>query len=319
MSMLMASDSAPRHEHPTEKRGGRPPRGASASKVRSEIRPPPLTVKHSDRKVHLPVSPSSRKARPSDTAPKVDVPITTQPKEYTPLASSSPKLTPKGSKSASSFKARLSDAAPKVDVPITTNLPASSPKLTPKGSKSTSSFKACPSDTPPKVDVPITTRLPKELNLPASPPKQSPKGSNAFDGAKPRRKAKKSHRLPAGSHIIDGEGVYVGSLNSEGKREGANCKHMFPNGDVYKGEWQSDERHGTGRMKYRTGAIFEGCWVHDVRHGYGRLTYPNGDEYNGAWEDDTKQGIGRFIWAEQGAEYEGQFHGGMIHGHGKCA
>lgn len=135
-----------------------------------------------------------------------------------------------------------------------------------------------------------------------------------------RKAKKKSHRMPADSLIIPGEGVYMGSLSRDGKREDSNGTLIYTNGDVYTGNWQSDGRHGTGTMSYKsTGAIYDGSWVHDMRNGHGRMKYSNGDEYSGAWEEDTKQGNGRFVWVEQGAVYEGQFQGGMIHGQGKYA
>ena len=143
--------------------------------------------------------------------------------------------------------------------------------------------------------------------------------ANGAGGHMGRKPKKKSHRMPADSLIIPGEGVYMGSLGGDGKREDANGTLIYANGDVYTGNWQSDERHGTGTMSYKsTGAIYDGSWVHDTRNGHGRMKYSNGDEYSGAWEEDTKQGIGRFVWVEQGAVYEGQFQGGMIHGRGKC-
>jgi hypothetical protein len=36
---------------------------------------------------------------------------------------------------------------------------------------------------------------------------------------------------------------------------------IMPNGDVYKGNWKSDLRHGSGTCKFKsTGAIYRGEW-----------------------------------------------------------
>ena len=50
---------------------------------------------------------------------------------------------------------------------------------------------------------------------------------------------KKSSRLPADASIIKGEGMYVGAMDSDGKREGIG-KLFYSNGVVYEGEWMAD-------------------------------------------------------------------------------
>ncbi len=56
----------------------------------------------------------------------------------------------------------------------------------------------------------------------------------------------------------------------------------------YSGEWVENERHGKGRMQYRTGDTYDGSWVHNVR-----------------------QGVGTMVWAERGEHYTGEFADGV--------
>lgn len=53
--------------------------------------------------------------------------------------------------------------------------------------------------------------------------------------------------------------VYEGMV-SKGVRQGMG-QVIFPNGDIYKGAWKGDLRHGSGLCKFgATGAIYKGEW-----------------------------------------------------------
>ena len=43
----------------------------------------------------------------------------------------------------------------------------------------------------------------------------------------------------------------------------------YSSGDVYKGEWESGERHGQGMCFYAAGDVYDGAWFCDKRHGFG--------------------------------------------------
>jgi hypothetical protein len=47
---------------------------------------------------------------------------------------------------------------------------------------------------------------------------------------------------------------------------------MFPNGDVYDGEWANGKRHGMGLFKAQGGSTYAGSWDNGKRHGHGVLT-----------------------------------------------
>ena len=69
--------------------------------------------------------------------------------------------------------------------------------------------------------------------------------------------------------------VYDGQV-AKGVRQGLG-QIVLPNGDIYKGNWKSDLRHGAGLCKFgETGAIFKGEWRDGKPNGNGILfSLPN--------------------------------------------
>jgi len=64
--------------------------------------------------------------------------------------------------------------------------------------------------------------------------------------------------------------VYEGQV-VKGIRNGLG-QIVLPNGDVYKGQWKSDLRHGAGLCKFgKTGAIYKGEWRDGKPAGNGTL------------------------------------------------
>jgi hypothetical protein len=64
--------------------------------------------------------------------------------------------------------------------------------------------------------------------------------------------------------------IYEGAI-SKGVKSGAG-QLIFPNGDMYKGQWKSDVRHGAGLCKFgATGAIYKGEWRDGRPQGNGLL------------------------------------------------
>ena len=58
---------------------------------------------------------------------------------------------------------------------------------------------------------------------------------------------------------------------------------LWPNGDVYVGEWDENKKHGKGTMTRKTGDSYEGEWKNDKYHGMGVLTDTNGYRYEGLY------------------------------------
>lgn len=124
-------------------------------------------------------------------------------------------------------------------------------------------------------------------------------------------------------------GVYQGARDAEGAKSGLG-QTLFPNGDmftgeykanvrsgtgtyywasegmIYTGQWHNNVRHGVGRQIYPDGGRYYGSWVNDKRNGEGRYTYPDGSSYSGAWVDDVKHGFGTYAFVD-GSQYVGTF------------
>ena len=61
-----------------------------------------------------------------------------------------------------------------------------------------------------------------------------------------------------------------------GKRTGKG-KMMWPDGNVYEGDWVDDKRTGKGKFTWSKGSVYEGDSVDDKRTGKGKYTWPNGN------------------------------------------
>ena len=66
----------------------------------------------------------------------------------------------------------------------------------------------------------------------------------------------------------------------------------------YKGGWENDMRHGTGRELFSNGDVYDGEFVNDTKSGQGRIRYKVGGSYEGLWDSDKRHGIGTLISAD---------------------
>jgi radial spoke head protein 1 len=58
----------------------------------------------------------------------------------------------------------------------------------------------------------------------------------------------------------------------EGKRQGQGV-YVYLNGDVYKGEWESDIKHGVGTYIYTNGSKKQGIWASGQLSGPGEIIH----------------------------------------------
>jgi hypothetical protein len=84
-----------------------------------------------------------------------------------------------------------------------------------------------------------------------------------------------------------GQGSYEGGFRF-GFNHGQGRK-IYPNGDVYEGQWVDGLRSGSGALVFGAGSPwfgdrYEGQWLDDMRHGEGRYTWVFGDVYQGRWD-----------------------------------
>lgn len=106
----------------------------------------------------------------------------------------------------------------------------------------------------------------------------------------------------------------------------------YAEGDVYKGEWRDDKRHGKGTVTYVTpkGGIlelYEGDWVNGMlivvvyiffsklllyihnlgkMHGFGKYVYMDGGVYTGDWVEGRMHGKGVYLFPN-GNSYDGEW------------
>ena len=128
------------------------------------------------------------------------------------------------------------------------------------------------------------------------------------------------------STVYDGQ-VSKGSKNGLGQL-------IFPNGDVYKGAWKADLRHGTGLCKFgSTGAIYKGEWRdgkpsgngvlftmpneiiearfdgYSVIDGQVKILFTNGEYYEGTFKNNLRNGTGNHYYHNKDY-YEGEWANG---------
>lgn len=72
----------------------------------------------------------------------------------------------------------------------------------------------------------------------------------------------------------------------------------YSNGDVYKGQWVADKKHGKGVMTYANKDVFDNEWIESTKWGQGVMKYHNGDVYSGEWSADKHHGKGTFDYAD---------------------
>ena len=93
------------------------------------------------------------------------------------------------------------------------------------------------------------------------------------------------------------------------------CRKSSAQGGVYDGECADDNASGTGHFEDRVAQItYDGAFRYNTFEGEGHLRTPD-LEYKGAFKQGLKDGAGKLTEAD-GAEYEGTFVRGSIHGHG---
>ncbi|XP_048350155.1 radial spoke head 10 homolog B-like [Sphaerodactylus townsendi] len=117
------------------------------------------------------------------------------------------------------------------------------------------------------------------------------------------------------------EGQFVNNVKSGW---GLRC---YKSGNVYKGDWERDMRHGHGTMSWlTTDQEYTGQWVNGLQHGQGIHTwylkrisgsqYPLRNQYVGDIVNGNRHGHGKFIFAS-GAVYDGEWVFNKKHGMGK--
>ena len=89
----------------------------------------------------------------------------------------------------------------------------------------------------------------------------------------------------------------------------------YQSGNIYKGEYENNQKNGKGTMIYPDGRKYIGEYKNDKRHGQGIFTFRNGSYYDGQWDCGKNHGKGIFKW-RSGKTYIGDFENTRINGKG---
>ena len=105
-------------------------------------------------------------------------------------------------------------------------------------------------------------------------------------------------------------------MNERHKNMNSDCRHTFPNGDVYCGAVENDLPHGYGKYEWSDGSFYEGEWSEGVKHGKGKYKWASGSSYEGLWAEGCMHGIGTYTGSDN-SEYHGSFVKDKKSGYGK--
>jgi len=128
---------------------------------------------------------------------------------------------------------------------------------------------------------------------------------------------------------------YEGARNEQGERHGQG-RNVFPNKDIYVGEYANGKRNGKGRYFFKSNpdqiGKYEGDWVDGKKCGEGVMHYPDGATYEGLFcvslcrhsanlpgkghfMDGKRHGMGTYTYPN-GDTYIGEWNAGRKHGKG---
>ena len=143
------------------------------------------------------------------------------------------------------------------------------------------------------------------------------------------------------ARALQGGGVYVGEWSAKsggtvqkgkGKlygSDGSYCegywknsrlyyrgRYIFPNGDLYEGNFDHGIRNGQGIFEsFDLKSRYQGEWRNGRKHGQGQEILPNETEYVGTYRHGWRTGNGLMRWKD-GASYQGEFLKDQITGSG---
>ena len=90
-----------------------------------------------------------------------------------------------------------------------------------------------------------------------------------------------------------GKWVYTDKTTYEGdwvqtKKQGQGIE-TWPNGYIYKGEFQNSEWSGKGTLFFPDSSTYEGEWANGFMNGEGIFTWSDGKQISGIWKNGKLQ------------------------------
>ncbi|MBV6440475.1 MAG: peptidase C14 caspase catalytic subunit p20 [Haliscomenobacteraceae bacterium CHB4] len=92
-------------------------------------------------------------------------------------------------------------------------------------------------------------------------------------------------------------------------------KYRYSTGAVYTGQFVNGNREGKGKLIFPNNNIYDGQFSRNRINGEGTMTYSNGDRYVGSWFYDQPNGKGKYYFKTK-ERYEGDFKSGKFEGQG---
>jgi len=99
---------------------------------------------------------------------------------------------------------------------------------------------------------------------------------------------------------------YEGEFANNYRMKDGYGKIYYKNGDIYEGEFKSDQFNGIGIYYFKNGDRYEGEFKDDVCNGIGTYYFYNGGRYEGLFKNGIYDGYGIF-YSTSGFRYEGYF------------
>ncbi|XP_076899194.1 phosphatidylinositol 4-phosphate 5-kinase 6-like isoform X2 [Bidens hawaiensis] len=120
-----------------------------------------------------------------------------------------------------------------------------------------------------------------------------------------------------GSHtekVFSNGDIYIGQWATDNPH--GNGKYLWSDGCMYFGEWNDGKIDGKGKFSWTSGASYEGQFKNGYMNGEGTYMCPLTDTYRGSWVMNRKQGKGNMSYAN-GDKYDGDWKRGFHEGQGK--
>ncbi|KAK6163079.1 hypothetical protein DH2020_002920 [Rehmannia glutinosa] len=128
-------------------------------------------------------------------------------------------------------------------------------------------------------------------------------------GAAAKRRANSIFTAMSVAHVDDDDDEIHNST------EISHVEKVFPNGDIYMGQWAENYPHGHGKYLWADGYLYVGDWYRGKITGQGKFTWPNGATYDGQFKNGSLDGEGVYIGSSD-ETYRGAWVCNMKHGKG---
>ncbi|XP_073045367.1 phosphatidylinositol 4-phosphate 5-kinase 6-like isoform X1 [Primulina eburnea] len=97
--------------------------------------------------------------------------------------------------------------------------------------------------------------------------------------------------------------------------ESHHIEKVFPDGDIYMGQWADNCPNGHGKYLWADGCMYVGDWLKGKKIGKGKFSWPSGATYEGQFKNGFMDGEGTYTGSSNDS-YKGSWVVNMKHGKG---